>query len=145
MNPLEVSFVRLDPRGLLPERAHSGDAGLDLATIERVDLAPGARAVARTGLSVAIPAGHAGWVVPRSGHARRAGISIVNTPGLIDSGFRGEIEVMLVNHGTEPVSFDPGDRVAQLVVVQLPVVRVVEVEELEASERGAAGFGSSGR
>jgi dUTP pyrophosphatase len=128
----------------VPTRAYDGDAGIDLAACERVELGPGERALVPTGLAVAIPHGYAGYVQPRSGLATKHGISIVNTPGLIDAGYRGELLVNLLN--TDPrTSFvvEPGMRIAQLVVLQVPAVSLVEVEELPASERGARGFGSS--
>lgn len=141
---MKVNVRRLDPAASLPERAHPGDAGLDLSARVGVELGPGARAAVPTGIAVAIPAGHAGLVVPRSGHARRHGVSLVNTPGVIDAGYRGEIEVLLVNHGSEVVRFERGDRIAQLVVVPVPEVAWEEVDELPASARGEEGFGSSG-
>jgi len=125
-------------------RAYSGDAGLDLAACERVELAPGARALVSTGLAVAIPEGYAGFVQPRSGLAAKHGISIVNTPGLVDSGYRGELKVNLVNTDRhESFVVEPGMRIAQLVIVELPEIELVEVDELPASERGIRGFGSS--
>jgi len=125
-------------------RAYSGDAGLDLAACERVELGPGERALVPTGLAVAIPEGHAGFVQPRSGLATRHGISIVNTPGLVDSGYRGELLVNLLNTDREHAFVvEPGMRIAQLVVLELPEVSPVEVDELPASERGVRGFGSS--
>jgi dUTP pyrophosphatase len=138
--------VRLVRAGaVLPGRAYAGDAGLDLSACERSELAPGERAVVHTGVSVAIPEGFAGFVQPRSGLARRHGITIVNTPGLIDSGYRGELQVTLLNTDREqPFVVEPGMRIAQLVVVPVPHVELVEVDELPESERGAAGFGSSG-
>jgi dUTP pyrophosphatase len=118
---------------------------MDLASCERVELAPGARALVPTGLAVAIPDGYAGYVQPRSGLAAKHGISIVNTPGLVDSGYRGELLVNLVNHDDEqPFVVEPGMRIAQLVILQVPPVELVEVDELPVSERGADGFGSSG-
>jgi dUTP pyrophosphatase len=131
----------------MPERAHSGDAGYDLRSVERVDLAPGARALVRTGISVAIPEGHAGLVLPRSGLAIRHGISLVNTPGLIDSGYRGEIQVPLINHDREETFLiEEGTRIAQLVLVRAAAAFFVEAEFLEstADGRGESGFGSSG-
>ena len=128
----------------MPERAYAGDAGLDLASCERVELPPGERALVPTGLAVAIPEGHAGFVQPRSGLAVKHGISIVNTPGLIDSGYRGELMVTLLNTDTrETFVVEPGMRIAQLVILELPEVELVEVDELPSSERGARGFGSS--
>lgn len=141
----EISFVRLDSRALLPRRAHGTDAGFDLHTIDEVVLRPGERRSAGTGLAIALPPGTAGLVTPRSGHASRHGIALVNAPGLIDPGYRGEIRVLLINHGSETVVFAPGDRVAQLVLIELPEVSFVEVDELDSSSRGEGGFGSTGR
>src|SRR3990170_7790830 len=116
---LRVAFRRLVPEARMPERAHAGDAGYDLRSVEEVDLVPGGRALVRTGISVAIPGGYAGLVLPRSGLAVRHGISLVNTPGLIDSGYRGEIRVPLINHdGEETFKVEPGMRIAQLVLVR---------------------------
>jgi dUTP pyrophosphatase len=135
---------RLRPDAVVPQRAYAGDAGLDLSACEEVALAPGERAVVATGLAVAIPEGYAGFVQPRSGLAARHGISIVNTPGLIDSGYRGELRVTLLNTDPRnPFVVEPGMRIAQLVVVPVPEVELVEVDELPTSERGARGFGSS--
>jgi dUTP pyrophosphatase len=128
----------------VPARAYAGDAGLDLAACERVELAPGERALVGTGLAVAIPAGHAGFVQPRSGLATKHGITIVNTPGLVDSGYRGELRVALLNTDRhETFVVETGMRIAQLVIVPLPEVELVEVDELPGSERGVRGFGSS--
>jgi dUTP pyrophosphatase len=141
---IELPIRRLRDGAQLPERAYSGDAGLDLATCEPLALGPGERAVVPTGLAVAIPVGYAGFVQPRSGLAARDGIAVVNSPGLIDSGYRGEIKVVLLNTDREK-SFvaEPGERIAQLVVLPVPDVQVEEVEELPETERGARGFGSS--
>jgi dUTP pyrophosphatase len=140
---LEIKKVR--DGAVVPTRAYAGDAGMDLAACERVELAPGARALVPTGLAVAIPEGYAGYVQPRSGLAAKHGISIVNTPGLVDSGYRGELLVNLVNHdGGRPFVVEPGMRIAQLVILQVPPVELVEVDELPDSDRGAGGFGSSG-
>ncbi len=129
---------------MVPSRAYAGDAGLDLSSCERVVLAPGERALVPTGLAVAIPDGHAGLVQPRSGLAARHGISIVNTPGLVDSGYRGELLVNLVNTDPrETFVVEPGMRIAQLVVIAVPELETVEVDELPESERGVRGFGSS--
>ena len=134
------------PDATLPQRAYADDAGLDLAACERVELAPGERALVPTGLAVAIPEGHAGFVQPRSGLAARHGITIVNTPGLVDAGYRGELRVILQNTDPrEPFLVEPGMRIAQLVVVAVPQAELREVEALPASARGESGFGSSGR
>ena len=142
---IELPIQRLRTDAVLPERAYHGDAGLDLAACERVELAPGERAVVGTGLAVAIPEGHAGFVQPRSGLADRHGISIVNAPGLIDSGYRGELKVILVNTDTSHAFVvEPGMRIAQLVVLEVPELELVETDELPATERGVRGHGSSG-
>jgi len=130
---------------VIPTRAYAGDAGFDLAACERVELRPGERALVGTGLAVAIPDGYAGFVQPRSGLAARHGISIVNTPGLVDAGYRGELKVALLNTDVrESFVVEPGMRIAQLVVLPIPPVQPVEVDELPASARGTDGFGSSG-
>ncbi len=140
----ELQVQRLRPEAVLPARAYDGDAGLDLSACERVELGPGERGVVPTGIAVAIPVGYAGFVQPRSGLAVRSGISVVNSPGLIDSGFRGEVQVVLLNTDRElPFVAEPGDRIAQLVVLPVPPVDVVEVAALPESERGSRGFGSS--
>ena len=142
MIELEITKVRADAR--LPDRAYAGDAGLDLAACAPVSLGPGERAVVPTGLAVAIPEGYAGFVQPRSGLAARHGITIVNAPGLIDSGYRGEIQVVLLNTDRdETFTADLGERIAQLVVLPVPEVALLEVDELSESERGVRGFGSS--
>ena len=142
---IELPIQRLRPDAVLPERAYHGDAGLDLAACERVELAPGERAVVCTGLAVAIPEGYAGFVQPRSGLADRHGISIVNSPGLIDSGYRGELKVILINSDSARAFIvEPGMRIAQLVVLEVPELELTEVDELPATERGVRGHGSSG-
>jgi dUTP pyrophosphatase len=142
MIELEVMRVRAEAR--VPEHAYAGDAGIDLACCEAVALAPGERALVSTGLAVAIPEGYAGFVQPRSGLAARHGISVVNSPGLIDSGYRGEIQVVLLNtDGERTFTADAGERIAQLVVLRVPELVVREVDELPPSERGVRGFGSS--
>jgi dUTP pyrophosphatase len=139
---LEVS--RLRPEAVVPSRAYAGDAGLDLAACERVELAPGERAVVPTGIAVALPEGYAGFVQPRSGLAAAQGITVVNSPGLIDSGYRGEVKVILLNtDGERTFIAEPGERIAQLVVLPIPEVDVVEVGQLPETERSARGFGSS--
>ena len=141
----ELPVARLRDDAILPAQAYEGDAGLDLAACEHAQLGPGERAVVGTGVAVAIPDGYAGLVVPRSGLAARHGLTIVNAPGLIDSGYRGELKVILLNtDAREPFVVEPGMRIAQLVLVEAGAVHLVEVDELPASERGAAGFGSSG-
>jgi dUTP pyrophosphatase len=142
---IELPIQRLREDAVLPARAYHGDAGLDLAACERVELAPGERAVVGTGLAVAIPEGHAGFVQPRSGLADRHGITIVNSPGLIDSGNRGELKVILLNTDSEHAFVvEPGMRIAQLVVLEVPEVDLEVVDELPATERGVRGHGSSG-
>ena len=135
---------RLHDGATLPTRAYEGDAGLDLSACERVELGPGERAVVGTGLTIAIPDGHAGFVQPRSGLAARHGITILNTPGLVDSGYRGELKVVLLNTDrSEQFVVEPGMRIAQLVVVPVALPEPREVTELPDSERGGKGFGSS--
>ena len=142
---IELPIQRLRADAILPERAYLGDAGLDLAACERVELAPGERAVVGTGLAVAIPEGYAGFVQPRSGLADRHGISIVNAPGLIDSGYRGELKVILINtDSSDAFVIEPGMRIAQLVVLEVPQLELAETDELPATERGVRGYGSSG-
>jgi dUTP pyrophosphatase len=142
---MSLRVRRLDDRALLPTRAYSGDAGFDLYALEGATLAPGARGSIRTGIALEISEGHAGLVLPRSGLAARHGIALVNAPGLIDCGYRGEIRVLLLN--TDPAGafeVSAGDRIAQLVLVPVETPDVVEIDELALSERGASGFGSSG-
>ena len=141
---IDLPIRRLRDDAVLPSQAYAGDAGLDLAACERVELGPGERATVGTGLAVAIPDGYAGFVQPRSGLASRHGITIVNTPGLVDSGYRGELKVILLNTDTsQPFVIEPGMRIAQLVVLAVPGIELVEVDELPDSERGVRGFGSS--
>jgi dUTP pyrophosphatase len=141
---IELPIRRLHEDAVVPARAYSGDAGLDLAACERVELGPGERATVGTGLAVAIPEGYAGFVQPRSGLAAKHGLTIVNTPGLVDSGYRGELKVILLNTDAEHgFVVEPGMRIAQLVLLQVPDVEPVEVDELPESERGVRGFGSS--
>jgi dUTP pyrophosphatase len=141
---IELPIRRLRDDAIVPTRAYDGDAGLDLAACERVVLEPGERATVGTGLAIAIPDGYAGFVQPRSGLAAKNGITIVNTPGLVDSGYRGELKVILLNTDEhEAFVVEPGMRIAQLVVMPVPLVDPVEVDELPESERGVRGFGSS--
>ncbi|HIM65727.1 MAG TPA: dUTP diphosphatase [Acidimicrobiia bacterium] len=144
---LEIPFIRLVDEATVPAYAREGDAGADLVAAETVTLAPGGgRALVHTGVAIAIPPGYAGFVQPRSGLALRHGVTCLNTPGLIDSGYRGELKVLLVN--TDPVeAFEVvcGERIAQLVIQQVAMCRFVEVDGLPGSERGEGGFGSTGR
>jgi dUTP pyrophosphatase len=141
---IELPVRRLRDDATLPTRAYAGDAGFDLSACERHEVAPGKRAVIPTGLAVEIPDGHGGFVLPRSGLAARHGITILNAPGLIDSGYRGEVKVVFHNTDeTETFVVEPGMRIAQLVVLPIPAVGLVEQDELAASERGERGFGSS--
>lgn len=141
---IEVQLRRLRADASVPSHAYPGDAGFDLTACGRHELAPLERTVVPTGLAVAIPDGHAGFVLPRSGLAARHGITIVNAPGLVDSGYRGEVQVVLLNTDREaPFIVEPGMRIAQLVVLPVPHVELVELDALPESERGARGFGSS--
>ena len=140
----ELLIQRLRDDAVVPAQAYTGDAGLDLAACDRVEIGAGKRALVGTGLAVAIPDGYAGFVQPRSGLAAEHGITVLNTPGLIDSGYRGEVRVILHNSdAAAPFVVEPGMRIAQLVVVPLAEIEPVEVDELPASERGVRGFGSS--
>lgn len=142
---ITLPILRLRSEAVLPTRAYAADAGLDLAACERCEVGPGERAIVSTGLAVAIPEGYAGFVQPRSGLAARHGISVVNSPGLVDAGYRGEVLVILLNTDSrETFVVERGMRVAQLVVVPVPEVDVAEVDELPGSERGTRGHGSSG-
>ena len=143
---VEIAVTRVRDEAVLPSRAYDGDAGFDLAACESVTLAPGERAAVSTGLAVEIPDGYAGFVQPRSGLAARHGITIVNSPGLVDSGYRGEVLIVLLNTDRhEAFSVEPGMRIAQLVILPVPAVELLEVEQLAESQRGARGHGSSGR
>jgi dUTP pyrophosphatase len=142
----ELPVRRLDPGLPLPAYAHPGDAGADLCAAEDVELPPGGRATVGTGVAVAVPDGHAAFVHPRSGLASRHGITVVNAPGTVDAGYRGEVRVVLLNTDQrEPFTVRRGDRIAQLVVQPVTRVRFLEVAELPASPRGEGGFGSTGR
>ena len=142
---MKLRFARLSPDAVSPERAHSDDAGYDLRAAEACTLGPGERASVGTGLAVAVPDGCAGLVLPRSGLALRHGIALVNAPGLIDSGYRGEVRVLLLNTDrSEPFQVSVGDRIAQLVVVRHEAGELQEVESLDETVRGSAGFGSTG-
>lgn len=145
MPDLQVLITRLDPSVPMPSYAKPGDAGADLATRVDITLQPGERALVPTGISIALPNGYAAFVHPRSGLAIKHGVSMVNTPGTVDAAFRGELQVILINHDrTEPISFKKGDRVAQLVIQKVERANFVEVRSLPGTERGNGGFGSSG-
>jgi dUTP pyrophosphatase len=141
---MKIPVVRRDPAYQLPRFAHSGDAGADLHAVEAVTIGAGEYALVATGLSMAIPEGHAGLVLPRSGLAVRTGITVLNSPGLVDSGYRGELKVALINHGKEAFEIAVGDRIAQLVIVPVSSPDYEVVDSLEDTERGAGGFGSTG-
>jgi dUTP diphosphatase len=141
----DLPVVRLRPEGRIPERAHPGDAGLDLVAAEARDLAPGARVAVPTAIAIAVPPGHAGLVLPRSGLARRHGVTLANSPGLIDAGYRGELLVVMINLGAEAHRVEAGDRIAQLVIAPIAMSCAVETSELPPSDgRGDGGFGSTG-
>ena len=146
MKTLDIPITRLSPEARLPTSAHGPeeDAGLDLYSVEEVIIAPGSWAGVGTGLSIAIPSGYEGQVRPRSGLARRSGITLLNSPGTIDPGYRGEIRVLMINHGPEPYTVQPGDRIAQLVIGAYAAVRWQVGERLADSSRGGGGFGSTG-
>ncbi|MFF0814015.1 dUTP diphosphatase [Rhodococcus sp. NPDC003318] len=140
-----VELIRLDPEIPLPRRAHEGDAGVDLCSTEDVTLDPGERALVGTGIAIALPLGTVGLIHPRSGLAAKSGLSVVNTPGTVDAGYRGEIKVCLINHDTRtPIEIRRGDRIAQLLVQRVELVTFVEVDSLDETSRGAGGHGSSG-
>ena len=142
---IQLPIKRLDPSVELPSYAYSGDAGLDLRANEDVTLQPYERWLVSTGLAIAIPEGYAGFLQPRSGMALKRGLSLANTPGLIDAHYRGELKVIAVNlDAHEPIHIERGERIAQLVIQKVPVVNLVEVDELDETDRGAGGFGSSG-
>lgn len=137
-------MVRLDPQMPLLQRAQPGDAGVDLRAAESVKLDPGERALVGTGIAVAVPTGYAGFVQPRSGNAIKKGLGLLNSPGLVDSGYRGELKVIVINLSSEPLAIERGDRIAQLVVLPVPPVLYEQVDQLPDSERGTGGFGSTG-
>ena len=142
---LRVPVRRLDTTLPLPVYAQEGDAGLDLHAAETTVIEPGARALVPTGIALAIPSGYAGFVLPRSGLALRHGVTVLNAPGLIDAGYRGQVKVLLINHDQEPVTVARGERIAQLVLQRVERVELAEVADLPLSERGTGGFGSTGR
>jgi dUTP pyrophosphatase len=143
---MQMPVQKLSEGAVLPSRAHDGDAGLDLYACEAAHIGPGERWSVGTGIALEIPDGHAGFVLPRSGLAKKHGISLVNSPGLIDSGYRGEVRVLLLNNDPADVfRVEPGDRIAQLVIAPIALAEPVQAEALGASARGEGGFGSSGR
>ncbi len=143
---ITLPIKRLDPEVELPSYAYPGDAGLDIRSSEDVELAPLERKLIHTGLAIALPDGYAGFMQPRSGLAIKEGLSIVNTPGLIDAHYRGELMIIAINTDSKnTISIKRGDRIAQLVIQKVPVVKLVEVDELDKTERGEGGFGSSGK
>ena len=145
MSGVDLPFARVRPEGQLPQAQHPGDAGLDLRAAEGVTVKPGERAMVPTGVAVAIPDGHAGLVLPRSGLASKKGLTLANAPGLIDSGYRGEVVCAVVNLDPhEAAEISAGDRIAQLVIVAVPEMAPAFVEELPGSSRGEGGFGSTG-
>ena len=141
---IELQVQRLDPRAILPSYAHPGDAGLDLAALDPVRLGPRERAAVATGLAIAVPEGWVGLVHPRSGLARRHGLTVANAPGTIDAGYRGEVQVVLINLGEDIVEIAAGDRIAQLLLQQVGSARIVEARDLDQTARGVGGFGSTG-
>ena len=142
---LEVLITRLDPAVPLPAYARPGDAGVDLAAAEDVDLEPGERAVVRTGIAIALPDGYAGFVHPRSGLAARHGITVLNAPGTVDADYRGEVSVLLINHGDAPFAIRRGERIAQMVIAPVAQAQLVAVDQLSTTDRGSGGYGSTGR
>lgn len=141
---MDVLVQRLDPSAQLPSRAHPGDAGFDIRALGQWELAPGERSAIPTGISIAIPHGYVGLVHPRSGLALKHGVTVANAPGTIDAAFRGEVKVILINHGSERFAIENGDRIAQLVFVALAPLGLSEVDSLPGTHRGSDGFGSSG-
>lgn len=141
---VELKVKRIDPRAMLPAYAKPGDAGMDLCALEALSIEPGRSALVRTGLVVEIPPGFEGQVRPRSGLALKRAVTVLNTPGTVDSGYRGEVGVILINHGPEPFAVVPGDRIAQFVIARFATARVTEVADVTETARGAGGFGSSG-
>ncbi len=141
---MNLPVLRLDPRAVLPSYAHPGDAGMDLSSCELVEIAPGTAAMVRTGIAIALPPGTEGQVRPRSGLAAKYAVTVLNTPGTVDEGYRGEIRVILINHGTEVFRVEPGMRIAQLVICPVLRVEPVAVASLGNTPRGASGFGSTG-
>lgn len=141
---MTVAFKKLSPEAVLPAYAHPGDAGMDVCSVENLTVAPGGRALVRTGLAMALPPGYEAQVRPRSGLALKRGVTVLNTPGTIDEGYRGEIGVILANFGDSDFVVEKGDRIAQMVIAPVTRAEVVEVGEVDSTDRGAGGFGSTG-
>jgi dUTP pyrophosphatase len=141
---MTVPFKRLVPEAVLPAYAHPGDAGMDLCSVESLVIPAGGRSLVRTGLKMALPAGYEAQVRPRSGLALKRGVTVLNTPGTIDEGYRGEVGVILANFGNEDFSVEIGDRIAQMVIAPVVRAEIVEADELDATDRGEGGFGSTG-
>lgn len=141
---MKLRFKRIHPAAVMPSYAHPGDAGMDICACEALTLLPGARGLVRTGLQMALPPGTEAQMRPRSGLALKHGITLLNTPGTIDEGYRGELGIILINHGAEPFEVTPGMRIAQMVVAPVLAVAIEEADDLGVSERGAGGFGSTG-
>lgn len=141
---MQLRIQKLDPRATVPSYAHPGDAGMDLASCETVEIAPGSTAMVRTGIAIALPPGTEGQVRPRSGLAAKHAVTVLNAPGTIDEGYRGEVRVILINHGLEVFRVEPGMRIAQLVVAPMLRVEAAVVDSLDDTARGAGGFGSTG-
>ena len=140
-----VRFKKINPDAILPAYAHQGDAGLDVRSVEDLTIPPGKRALVKTGLVMELPSDAEAQVRPRSGLALKFGVTVLNSPGTIDSGYRGEVGVILINHGDQPFEVRKGDRIAQIVIAPCIHADIVEVESLDSSERGSGGFGSTGR
>ena len=142
--PTRLKVKRVSDAARLPAYSRLGDAGLDLYAIESLDLLPGQSALVRTGIAIELPAGHEAQIRPRSGLALKHGITVLNSPGTIDQGYRGEIGIILINHGSQPFRVEPGAKIAQMVIQAVTTVEVEEIEDLSDSQRGADGFGSTG-
>lgn len=142
---MTVRFKKITPDAILPAYAHPGDAGMDVRSIENLVIQPGSRALVRTGLVMELPDGAEAQVRPRSGLALKFGVTVLNSPGTIDAGYRGEVGVILINHGEKPFEVCKGDRIAQIVIASFVHAEIVEVDSVEASERGTGGFGSTGK
>ena len=141
---MTLRFKRIHPDAVLPAYAHEGDAGMDVRSVEYVEIAPGTRSLVHTGLVMMLPQGYEAQVRPRSGLALKHGVTVLNTPGTIDEGYRGEVGVILANFGAEPFAVNKGDRIAQIVVAPVTRAEIAEVEEVDGTERGGGGFGSTG-